>query len=123
MKCRGIRGATTVESNTREALAAATKELLGKIVEANGIRQDDVAFIFFTAAQDLDAAFPAAAAREMGFTEVALECCNEMKVPGSLPRCLRITVLVNTDKSLEELEHIYIHGAETLRSWNRPSKK
>ncbi len=123
MKCRGIRGATTVESNTREALAAATKELLGKIVEANGIRQDDVAFIFFTATQDLDAAFPAAAAREMGFTEVALECCNEMKVPGSLPRCLRITVLVNTDKSLEELEHIYIHGAETLRSWNRPSKK
>jgi len=123
VKCRGIRGATTVDSNTREALAAATRELLGKIVEANDIRQEDVAFMFFTTTQDLDAAFPAATAREMGFTEVALECCNEMKVPGSLPQCLRITVLVNTEKRPEELEHVYIHGAETLRTWNRPSRK
>ncbi|MBI4297308.1 MAG: chorismate mutase [Chloroflexi bacterium] len=120
MKCRGIRGATTVESNTKEALAAATKELLGKLEEANQVRREDVAFIYFTTTHDLNASFPAATAREMGWTDVALLCGHEMNVPGSLARCLRILLLVNTEKRPEELVHIYIRGAKNLRSWERP---
>jgi len=115
MKCRGVRGAITVDANTREAILAAARELLGAMVQANGIVADEVAFAYFTTTSDLNAAFPAAAARDMGWTEVPLLNGHEMDVPGSLPMCLRILLLVNTDKVPSEMVHIYLKGAKALR--------
>ena len=116
MWCRGIRGATVVEENTTEAILAASRELLQQIVAANGVEVGDIACVFFTTTPDLDAAFPAAAAREMGWLQVALLCSHEMDVAGGLPRCLRILMLVNTEKKSEEIVHIYHKGAEVLRT-------
>ncbi len=120
MSCRGIRGAIAVPENTREAIVAACKELLQNMMEANGVGIGDVACILFTATPDLDAAFPAVAARELGWTQVALLCGREMNVPGSLPRCLRVLVLFNTDKRNEEIVHVYLRGAEVLREDEKP---
>jgi chorismate mutase len=105
-----------VPENTRVAIVAASKELLQRIVDANGVEVDDIAWIFFTTTPDLNAAFPAAAARELGWSQVALLCSHEMDVPGSLPRCLRILMLINTEKSSEEIIHIYQKGAEILKA-------
>ena len=115
MLTRGVRGATTVKANTREAILAATTELLGAMVEANGIDTEDVASAFFTASPDLNAEFPALAARQMGWTHVALLCGHEMNVPGSLPLCLRILLHVNTEKRASDIVHVYLHGARVLR--------
>lgn len=119
MNCRGIRGATTVDANTREDILAATRELLQEMVSANGVREEDVACILFTTTPDIDAEFPAVAARELGFSETALMCGHEMNVLGSLPMCLRILLLFNTEKRVEEIVHVYIKGAKGLRSWDR----
>jgi chorismate mutase len=115
MLVRGIRGATTVESNTREDILDAARELLDAIVQANELPHDHVASILFSTTVDLNAEFPAVAARELGWTDVALECVHEMNVPGSLPKCLRILMHVNTDKSPGEIQHIYLRGARVLR--------
>ena len=115
MWCRGIRGATTVAENTREAIVAASKELLQGMAEANRVEVGDVACILFSTTPDLDAAFPAAAARQLGWTKVALLCGHEMDVPGSLRGCLRVLMLVNTERRDEEIEHVYLRGAEGLR--------
>jgi chorismate mutase len=115
MLTRGVRGATTVKSNTREAILEATRELLTAMVEANGINVEDVASVFFTSSPDLNAEFPALAAREMGWTDVALLCGHEMTVPGSLNMCLRILLHVNTEKKASEIVHVYLHGARVLR--------
>ena len=116
MKCRGIRGATTVDTNTGEDILAAAKELLQEMIQANGFEEEDIASIHFTTTADLNAAFPAAAARELGLTQVPMLCGHEMNVPGSLPMCLRILVLINTEKSAENIVHTYIKGARELRS-------
>ncbi len=113
--CRGIRGATTAEENTVKAILAATKELLELIVEANGVKVEDVASIIFTSTPDLTAVFPAQAAREMGWDHIPLLCAQEISVPGSLPRCIRVLILWNTDKGQEEIKHIYLKGAKKLR--------
>ncbi|MEI6136664.1 MAG: chorismate mutase [Chloroflexota bacterium] len=115
MLVRGIRGATTVESNTREEILAAAGELLEAIVQANELPHEHVASIIFTTTPDLNAEFPAVAARELGWTDVALECMHEMNVPGSLAKCLRILMHVNTDRSAAEIKHIYLRGAVVLR--------
>ena len=115
MWCRGIRGATTVSENTRDAIVAASKELLQEMVEANDVKVDDVTCVFFTATTDLDAAFPAAAARELGWYQTALLCAQELDVPDSMPLCLRILMLFNTQKSIGEIVHVYIRGTEGLR--------
>ncbi len=115
MLTRGVRGATTVNSNTREAILEATRELLSAMVDENGINVQDVASAFFTSSPDLNAEFPALAAREMGWTDVALLCGHEMTVPGSLPMCLRILLHVNTEKKASEIVHVYLHGARVLR--------
>ena len=115
MLVRGIRGATTVESNTREEILDAARELLDAIVTANELPHDHVASILFSTTVDLNAEFPAVAARELGWTDVALECVHEMNVPGSLPKCLRILMHVNTDKTNAEIQHIYLRGARVLR--------
>jgi chorismate mutase len=122
MRCRGIRGATTVEENTKEAILRATKELLAKLIEANGIDAEEVAYAFFTTTSDLNAEFPALAAREMGWTQAALLCSHEMNVPGSLVKCIRILILYNTERSAGEIVHVYIKGAKNLRANNSPKK-
>ncbi|MGB0388499.1 MAG: chorismate mutase [Ardenticatenaceae bacterium] len=113
--CRGVRGATTVEVNEREAILAATCELLALTVEANGIEVDDVASVIFSTTPDLNAAFPALAARQMGWHDSALFCMHEMNVPGALSMCIRVLIHWNTSKGLKEIQHIYIRGAENLR--------
>ena len=116
MHCRGIRGATTVSQNTRESILQGTSELLEKIIKANQIEVEEVACVFFTTTTDLNAEFPALAARRMEWTRTALLCGHEMNVPGSLKMCIRILILYNTEKSADEIEHIYINGAENLRN-------
>jgi chorismate mutase len=114
--CRGIRGAITVPANNKESIIAASKELLKEMVQANGIELDEVAAIFFTTTSDLNAEFPAAATRELGWPQhLALLCGHEMNVPNSLPRCLRILMLVNTEKGTEEIKHIYLREARGLK--------
>ncbi len=115
MRCRGIRGATTVEANSPEAILAATTELLAEMMRANDLRVDDVASAFFTTTTDLNAEFPAVAARSLGWNDIALLCGHEMNVPGSLPSCLRILLLVNTEKAASQLVHVYLRGANVLR--------
>lgn len=112
---RGLRGAITVQNNTAEEILAATSELLQALVAANAIERDRVASIIFTTTIDLNAAFPAVAARELGWTDVALLNAHEMAVPGSLPRCVRILIHLNTERAPHELRHIYLRDARKLR--------
>lgn len=116
MRCRGIRGATTVTENTREAILEATRDLLRKMIDSNEIDVDDIACAYFTTTPDVNAEFPALAARELGWTRTALLCGHEMAVPGSLDKCIRILILYNTEKRASEIEHVYINGAESLRT-------
>ena len=116
MPVRGIRGATTVESNTREAILDATRELLGEIISENKISTEDVASANFTTTTDLNAEFPAVVARnEFGWTNIALMCGHEMDVPGSLRMCLRIMLIVNSETPQDEVCHVYLRGASALR--------
>ena len=115
MYCRGIRGATTVEHNTRADILSATTELLQLLIAHNELRVEDVASAIFTVTDDLDAEFPALAARQLGWTEVALLCAREIPVPQSLKKCIRILLHVNTTRSAEGIQHVYIHGAVMLR--------
>lgn len=113
---RGIRGAVTVEKNDSRDILEATKELLGEIVRENRIDTEDIAAAFFTVTVDLDAEFPATAAREfLGWTHVPMLCGNEINVPGRLGKCIRVMVLVNTEKSQKELRHVYLREATVLR--------
>ena len=115
MWCHGIRGAVTVGANSRESILAATKELLREMVKANGIEIGQIAAIFFTTTSDLNAEFPAAATRELGWPQqLALICGHEMNVPNSLPSCLRILMLVNTEKKSDEIVHVYLGEAKKL---------
>ena len=114
MICRGVRGATTVESNSREEILTATRQLLALMIRLNDIQADDVRRIF-SITQDLDAEFPALAARQLGWLDVPLICTHEVNVPGSLPNCIRILLHWNTDKAQSEIQHVYIKGAIKLR--------
>lgn len=116
MPCRGIRGAITVETNSAVAILSATRELLAQLVKANDIVYSDIASAFFTATPDLTAAFPAQAARELGWEHVALLDAQEIPVPGSLPRCVRVLIHWNTDKSQDEIHNVYLGDAASLRS-------
>ena len=115
IRLRGIRGATTVDANTKEAILEATTELLDALEEANGLSPDDVASAFFSATQDLNAEFPALDARHLGWSHVALTCMAEMYVPVSLPMCIRILMHINTAKRQDEVKFIYLRGARALR--------
>jgi chorismate mutase len=115
MFCRGVRGATTVESNTREEILRATRQLLALMIRQNGIEPCAVGSALFTTTTDLDAEFPALAARQLGWLDVPLMCGHEMAVPGSLPRCVRVLLHWNTEKSAQEIKHVYIRGAAALR--------
>ncbi|MBI3976603.1 MAG: chorismate mutase [Chloroflexi bacterium] len=121
MYVRGIRGATTAEENTRSAIIEATRELLARMVQANEVDVEDIASIIFTASPDVNAEFPAVAARVMGATagnsweNLALICTHEMGVPDGLARCIRVLLHVNTTKRLNEIVHVYLRGAQGLR--------
>ena len=114
--CRGVRGATTAEANTGEAIHGATTELLESLIKENSIEERDVASVIFTMTPDLTAVFPAAAARRLGWNSTALLGAVETDVPGSLNRCIRVLILVNTDKEPGELVNVYLRGTDTLRS-------
>lgn len=115
MHVRGVRGAITVESNTAEAIHEATRVLLDKMVRANHVETDEIAAVIFTLTADLDAAFPAEGARQMGWTAVPLLSSTEITVPGALELCLRVLMLVNTPGAQGEIAHVYMRGAEVLR--------
>lgn len=115
MHLRGIRGAITAEANTERAILDATHGLLAEIIRANQVESHEVAAIFFTATPDLNAAFPAEAARQMGWDAVALLSGVELDVPGALPRCVRVLLLWNTSRTQEEVVHVYLNKAQELR--------
>jgi chorismate mutase len=115
MATRGIRGATTVERNDRAEILGATRELLEVLVRLNGLRPDDIAYVWFTVTPDLDAEFPAFAAREIGWTEVPLMCGREIPVPGAIAGCIRVLVDWNTAKPQREVRHAFLHRAKELR--------
>lgn len=115
MKVRGIRGAVQVEANTPEAILDAARRLITEMVRANGVEPDDVAAVIFTCTSDLNATFPAEAARALGWDRVPLLCSREMEVPGSMPRVLRVLMLVNTTLTQDEVVHVYLGEAERLR--------
>lgn len=120
--CRAIRGATTSRANTSEDILEATAEMLETIFALNEI--DDVVSGFFTTTTDLNATFPAVAAREVGLDNVALMCAHEMDVPGSLRSCVRVMLHVNTAMGADEIKHVYLNGAEQLRpEWGRKPVK
>lgn len=115
VRCRGVRGATTCEANTREAILAATHELLELVIAHNAIRPEDIASAIFTTTPDINAEYPAVAARAIGWTDTALLCGHEMDVPGSLRGCIRVLILWNTERRADEVMHVYIKGAKNLR--------
>ena len=115
MTCRGVRGATTVEENTREAILRGARQLLALMIRRNDIESEDVASAIFSVTPDLDAEFPALAARQLGWLDVPLLCTNEIPVRESLPRCVRILVNWNTSKPQNAIAHIYIKEAIQLR--------
>jgi chorismate mutase len=104
-----------VEANTPEAILDAARRLITEMVRANGVEADDVAAVIFTCTSDLNATFPAEAARALGWDRVPLLCSREMEVPGSLPRVLRVLMLVNTTLAQDEVVHVYLGEAERLR--------
>lgn len=112
---RAIRGATTVDSDTPELIRHATRELLETIVSRNGISSADVISAIFTVTHDLTSEFPAHAARELGWLDVPLLCTLEIPVPGSLPKCIRVLLHVESHASRAEIRHVYLHDARSLR--------
>jgi chorismate mutase len=113
--CRGVRGATTADANTREDILTASIQLMALLIRLNDIDPEDVSSAIFTVTRDLDAEFPALAARQLGWSDVPLLCSYEIDVPGSLNRCIRVLVNWNTEKSQKEIVHAYIKQAKKLR--------
>lgn len=115
-KVRGVKGATTTDGTLAKHVLAATEQLLNRLIEENGIEQDDVAAVQFTTSPDLVAEFPAVAARQrLNWNDVPLMCGHEMDRPGALTQCIRILILWNTEKAQTEIQHVYINGAAKLR--------
>ncbi|MDD8043433.1 MAG: chorismate mutase [Verrucomicrobiota bacterium] len=115
MICRGIRGAITVEANDRELILEATRKLLALIIRLNGIQPKDIASVIFTTSPDLNAEYPALAARQLGWWDAPLLCGHEMSVPHGLPLCIRILIHWNTERDPEKIHHVYLEKATALR--------
>jgi chorismate mutase len=115
MSVRAVRGATQVVANSAESITAATQELLIEIMAANSLSPENVISVLFTSSPDLNAAFPAAAARLVGFESTPLICSVEIDVPGALPRTVRVMVHIETELAKSDIAHIYLHGAKALR--------
>jgi len=112
---RGIRGAITVEKNEKAEIIAATQELLRTMIQENKVVAEDIAAIIFSSTPDINSAFPAASARGIGLSEVPVFGTQEIDNPDGLPRCVRVLMLVNTDIALQEIKHVYLRAAITLR--------
>ena len=118
--CRAIRGATTTEQNTAEDILEATEELLRTILALNEMTADDLVSLFFTTTADLNATFPAVAARSMGLDQVPLMCAHEMNVPGALDKVIRVIIHVNSGMPPSQIQHVYLRRARELRpEWAR----
>jgi len=116
MPIRGIRGATTVTSDDADLILLATRELLEAILYENGgIQLDEIASAFFTTTEDIASAYPALAARQMGWDQVPMMCAREIPVPGSLPKCIRVLIHWNTDREQAAIRHVYLREAIALR--------
>ncbi|NMA84778.1 MAG: chorismate mutase [Epulopiscium sp.] len=115
MNIGAIRGAITVDENTPDAIINTTSCLLQEIIKKNQLQISDIISIYFTATDDLDAAYPAIAARQLGITQAALMCFQEMKVIGSLGKCIRVVVQICTPDSQAMMHHIYLKEAASLR--------
>ncbi|MFQ5943235.1 MAG: chorismate mutase [Anaerolineales bacterium] len=115
MPIRAIRGATTVSGNSKEAILEATTELLNALVEANRLKASQVIAATFSVTFDLDQAYPAEAARDMGWTEAGLMCVQEMRVDGALDKCIRVRVLWETEQPQSAVAHRYLRRAANLR--------
>lgn len=115
VKVRGIRGAVDVSNNDAREILQATQELLQEMQQKNSLVKEEIAAVIFSMTRDLNAVFPAQAARQLGWKYVPLFCTEEIDVPGALPRCIRVLMLVNSDKQPEEICHVYLGGAAALR--------
>ena len=115
MAVRGVRGATTVQGNTREEIVSKTGELLAVLLGKNGIRVEDIASAVFSVTDDIDAEFPAVAARKLGWLYTPLLCTREIPVPGSLKSCVRVLLHVNSEKPQDRMVHVYLYEAKKLR--------
>ena len=116
MQQRGIRGATTIEIDTKESVLSATRELLDSILASNpDLKTDDIAAALFTVTDDIASAYPALAARQMGWDLVPMMCAREIPVAGSLPFCIRILIHWNTELPQSEIKHVYLREAVKLR--------
>lgn len=116
MQVRGIRGATSAEEDTPAVVLEATRELLEALLTSNGLTEyDDIISAIFTTTPDLTSVFPAEAARTLGMNRVPLLCASEIAVPGSMPRCIRVLLHVNTQRKPEEIVHVYLREARKLR--------
>lgn len=114
--CRGVRGATTIEKDSREEIVTATEELLHLMLESNQIQCEDIASVIFTTTPDVTSEYPAVAARKLpGWGDIALLCGHEMAVPHGLKRCIRILLHWNTRKAVKDINHVFIKGAVNLR--------
>jgi chorismate mutase len=115
MNMRAARGAICVETDEREVLLAATERLLSAVLERNTIATEDLVSVLFTLTGDLRSAFPAEAARGMGLGRVPLLCAQEIDVPGAMPRVVRVLAHFSSDRGLDDVVHVYLDGAESLR--------
>ncbi len=116
MPVRGVRGAIDVSDDRPEEILFATRELLSGMLEANpDLRSEDIASVIFTTTDDLKTAYPARAAREMGWDAVPMICSWEIPVPGGLPRCIRVLLHWNTDLAQQAVRHVYLGSAAGLR--------
>lgn len=115
MAVRAVRGATQLDTDTREHMLERVAEMVTDLMEANGLVVDDVISAIFTATSDLVSEFPAYAARRLGFGEVPLICARELEIEGSMPRVVRMLAHVETDLPRADITHVYLHGAATLR--------
>lgn len=113
---RGLRGATTVTENSEKEMLVNTQRLIEEMIDVNQVAAEDVSHVFISVTQDLNAVFPAKSLRQIpGWTYVPVMCMREIDVPGSLPKCIRIMMVVNTEKAQEEIQHIYHNEAVQLR--------
>ncbi len=112
---RGLRGATTVDADTVAQVTERSQELMRELMARNELIEDDIISVLFTATADVTSTFPATAIRETGFGAVPLLCAAEIAVPGSMPKCIRVLMHVHTERSRDEMHHVYLHGAQGLR--------
>ncbi|MCA1839356.1 MAG: chorismate mutase [Actinomycetota bacterium] len=115
-RVRAVRGAVTLDEDTKDEVVKATAELLREVMERNGLMKQDLVSLVFTATPDITSEFPAAAARGMGISDIPLLCAQEIDVAGAIPRCIRVLVHAYTTRDYTSLRHVYLKDARQLRT-------